>query len=74
MVSRFSEILFLDDPVILVAVILSIIVETEWDIGGLAASVNFPTGVTLPVVCHSDGRSKNAVIVFVVIGGTFVLS
>ena len=47
------------DSVVLVirtAVFLSIIVEIEWDISRLAASVNFPTGVTVPVVCHSDGR------------------
>ena len=56
------------------AVFLSIIVDIDWDISRLAASVNFPTGVTVPVVCHSDGWSTNAVIVFVVIGGTVVLS
>ena len=60
--------------VILTAVFLSIIVEIEWDISRLAASVNFPTGDTVPVVCHSDGWSTDAVIDFVVIGGTVVLS
>ena len=60
--------------VILTAVFLSIIVKIEWNISRLAASVNFPTGITVPVVCHSDGWSTNAVIVFVVIGGTTVLS
>ena len=60
--------------VILTAVFLSKIVEIEWDISRLATSVNFPTGVTVPVVCHSDGWSTNAKSVFVVIGGTLVLS
>ena len=60
--------------VILTAAFLSMKFEIEWDISRLAASVNFPTGVTVPVACHSDGSSKNAVIVFVVIGGTVVLS
>ena len=47
-----------DDSVVLViriAVLLSIIVEVEWDDSRLAASVSFPTGVTVPVVCHSYG-------------------
>ena len=60
--------------VILTAVFLSIIVEIEWDISRLAAFVNFPTGVTVLVVIHSDGWSTNAVMVFVVIGGTVMLS
>ena len=60
--------------VILIAVFLLIIVEIEWDISRLAASVNFSIGVKVPVVCYSDGWSRNAVVVFVVIGGTVVLS
>ena len=60
--------------VILTAVFLSIIVEIEGDFGGVADFVNYPTGVTVPVVCHSDGWSTNAVIVFVINGGTVVLS
>ena len=60
--------------VILTAVFLSIIVEIEWDNSRFAASVSFPTGIIVLVVCHSDGWSTNAVIVFVVFGGTVVLS
>ena len=60
--------------VILTAVCLSIIVDIEWVVTRLAASVNFPTVVTVPVVYHSDGWSTNDLIVFVVIGGTVVLS
>ena len=55
-------------------VLRRLVVEIEWDISRFAASVNFPTGVKVPVVCHSDGRTTNAVIVFVVISGTVVLS
>ena len=50
--------------VILTASFLSNIVEIEWVIIRLAASVNFPTGVTVPVVFHSDGWSTNALTVF----------
>ena len=60
--------------VILTAVLLSMIVEIEGDFGRVAAFVNYPTGVTVTVVCHSDGWSTNAVIVFVINGGTVVLS
>ena len=60
--------------VTLTAVFLSIVVETEWDNSRLAASVNFPIGVTVLVVWHSDGRSTNPVIVFVVVVGTVVLA
>ena len=60
--------------VILSAVFLSIIAEIEWDISRLAASVNFRSGVTVPAVCHYDGWSTKAVIVFVVISGNVVLS
>ena len=59
---------------ILTAVFLSNIVEIDWDISRLGAFVNFPTGVTVPVVCHPGGWSTNVVTVFVVIGGTVVLS
>ena len=41
--------------VILTAVFLSIIVEIEWDFCRLVSSVDFPTAVTVPVVCHYDG-------------------
>ena len=60
--------------VFLTAVFLSMIVEIELDISRPAAFVNFPTGVTVPAIGHSDGWSTNAVTVFVVIGGTVVLS
>ena len=60
--------------VILTAIVLSMIVEIEWGISGLAVSVIFPTGVTVRVVCHPDRWSTNSVIVIVVIGGTVVLS
>ena len=40
----------------------------------LAVSVNFSTGVTVPVVFHSDTWSTNAVIVFVVNFGIVMLS
>ena len=40
----------------------------------LSISVNFSTGVTVPVVFHSDKWSTNAVIVFVVICGIVMLS
>ena len=36
--------------VVLTAIFLSTIVEIEWDISRLAASVNFHTGVTVPLV------------------------
>ena len=60
------------DSVVLVtltAILLSIIVEIEWEISRLAVSVNFSNGVTVPVVFHFDGWSMKAVIVFVVVGG-----
>ena len=60
--------------VTLTAIFLSIIVDIEWDIIRLAASVNFSTGVTVPVVFRSDKWSTNAVIVFVVICGVVILS
>ena len=60
--------------VTLTAIFLSIIVDIEWDMIRLAASVNFSTGVTVPVVIHSDEWSTNAVIVFVVICGIVRLS
>ena len=60
------------DSVVLVtltAILLSIIVDIEWEISGLAVSVNFSNGVTVPVVFHFEGWSMKAVIVFVVVGG-----
>ena len=38
----------------LTAILLSILVEIEWDIIRFAVSVNFFPGVTVPVVFHSD--------------------
>ena len=75
-VSTFFLIKYGDSVVLLIltAVFLSVIIDIEWDISRLAAFVNFLTGVTVPVVCHSDGWSRKAAIVFVVIGGTVVLS
>ena len=60
------------DSVVLVtltAILLSIIVDIEWEISRLAVSVIFSNGVTVPVVFHFDGWSMKAVIVFVVVGG-----
>ena len=54
------------DSVVLVtltAIFLSLTVDIEWDIIRLAASVNFSTRVTVPVVFHSDEWSTNPVIV-----------
>ena len=65
------------DSVVLVtltAIFLSIIVDIVWDIMRLAVSVFFSTGVTVPVVFHSDTWSTNVVIVFVVICGIVILS
>ena len=43
--------------VILTAILLSIIVDIEWEISRLAVSVNFSSGVTVPVVFHlEDGQ------------------
>ena len=53
----------------LTAIILSIIVDIEWEISKLAVSVNFSKGVTVPVVFHFDGWSTKVVIVFVVFDG-----
>ena len=39
---------------ILIALSLPIIVEIEWDFSRLVGSVNYPTGFTVPAVCHSD--------------------
>ena len=55
--------------VTLTAILLSIIVDIEWEISRLAVSVNFSNGVTVPVVFHFDGWSLKAVIVYVVVGG-----
>ena len=54
----------------LTAIRLSIIVVNEWEISKFAISVNFPNGVTVPVVLQFDGWSTKAVIIFVVIGVT----
>ena len=55
--------------VTLTAILLSSIVDIEWETSRLAVSVNFSNGVTVPVVSHFDGWSTKAVIVFVVGGG-----
>ena len=60
------------DSVVLVtltAILLSIIVDIEWEISKLAVSVNFSNRVTVAVVFHFDGWSTKAVIVFVGGGG-----
>ena len=60
------------DSVVLVtltAILLSIIVDIEWEISKLAIFVNFSNSVTVPVVFHFDGWSTKALIVFVVVGG-----
>ena len=60
------------DSVVLVtltAILLSMIVDIEWEISKLAVSVNFSNGVTVPVVFHFEGWSMKAVTVFVVAGG-----
>ena len=60
------------DSVVLVtltAILLSIVVDIEWEISKLAVFVNFSNGVTVPVVLHFDGWSTEAVIVYVVVGG-----
>ena len=55
--------------VTLTAILLSMIVDIEWEISKLAVSVNFSNGVTVPVVFHFEGWSMKAVTVFVVAGG-----
>ena len=60
--------------VTLTAVLLSIIVDLEWEISKLAVSVNFFRGVTVPAVFHFNGWSTKAVIVFVVVGGIVRIS
>ena len=60
------------DSVVLVtltAILLSIMVDIEWEISKFAVSVNFSNGVPVPVVFHFDEWSMKAKIVFVVIGG-----
>ena len=60
------------DSVVLVTltdILLSIIVDIEFEISRLAVSVNFSNGVTVPVVFHFNGWSMKASIVFVVVGG-----
>ena len=55
--------------VTLIAILLSIVVNNEWEMNKLAVSANFYKSVTVPVVFHFDGWSTKAVIVFVVVGG-----
>ena len=55
--------------VTLTAILLSNIVDIEWEISKLAVSVNFSNGVTVPVVFQFDEWSMKAVIVFIVVGG-----
>ena len=55
--------------VTLTAILLSIIVDIEWEISRLAVSAIFSNGVTVHVVFHFDGWPMKAVIVFVVVGG-----
>ena len=60
------------DSVVLItltAILLSNIVDIDWEISRLAVSVNLSNGVTVPVVFHFDGCSTKAVIFFVVVGG-----
>ena len=60
------------DSVVLVtltAILLSNIVDIEWEISKLAVSVNFSNCVTVPIVFHFEGRSTEVEIVFVVVGG-----
>ena len=60
------------DSVVLVTLtaILSLnIVNNDWETSRFAVSVNFSSGVTVPVVFHFDGWSMKAVNVFVVVGG-----
>ena len=60
------------DSVVLVtltAILLSLIVDIEWEISKLAVSVNLSNGVTVPVVFHFDEWSIKAVTVFVAAGG-----
>ena len=57
--------------VTLTAILLSIIVDIEWEINRLAVSENFSKGVTVAVVFHFDGWSMKAVIVFVLVVGMF---
>ena len=54
------------------AILLSIIVDIEWEVSRLALSVNCSNGVTVPVVFHFDGWSLKVVIVFVVVVGGMV--
>ena len=55
--------------VTLTVILLSNIIDIEWEISKLAVSVNFSNGVTVAVVFRFDGWSTNAVTVFVVVGG-----
>ena len=55
--------------VTLTAILLSFIVDIESEISKFPLSVNFPNGVTVPFVFHSDAWSTKVVIVFVVLVG-----
>ena len=60
------------DSVVLITLtanLLSNVVDIDGKISKLAVSVILSSGVTVPVVFLSDGRSTKAVIVFVVSGG-----
>ena len=57
--------------VILTATLLSVFVDIEWEISRLAVPENFSSGITVPVVFHSERWSTNAKIVFVVLFGIF---
>ena len=52
----------------LTAILLSNIVDIEWEISRLALSVYFSNSLTVSVLFHFDGWSTKAVIVFVVVG------
>ena len=55
--------------VTLIAILLSNTVDIEWEISRLANSGKFPSGVTVPIVFHSDGWLAKAVNVSVVVSG-----
>ena len=56
------------------AIFLSFSIEIERDYQTRAASVNFSTGVTVPVIFPSYNRSTNDLTGFAAIGGTVILS
>ena len=53
----------------LTAILLSTIVNIEWEISKLAVSVNSSNDVRVFVLFHFDGWSTKAVIVLVVVDG-----